>query len=522
MNIQNSEPTDTPLASRAMRAATWRFATMALSTVIQFAVGIVLARLLPPSDFGLIALAFLLAGLAILVANLGLPNAVVQRDVLTERHVRTAFTASILLGVCVTVLVWFAAPYSTLIFDEPELPAILKVYSISYVLSGFSNTAGALARRRLDFKTLFYVGIFGYVFGYAAVAIPMAVMGFGVWSFVAGRMGLRLVQGALLMFWIRHPMKPLLARTELRQLFGFGTGNALNELLQYLARSGDTFVVGRWVGGATPLGLYNRAFQQMRMASDSLGQLLVAVLFPTFAKLQSDPQRFGVAYLRSIELATLLTAPLMAGMVVAAPHLMVGLYGPNWVGSVHPFQVLALGGVLSTLYPVSTVAAEALGRVYAVSLRSGIFAVAVVVLGILAIPWGITGVSAAVVAAYAIVYFMTSSLALRAARISRREFLRSHVPGTAVAITVGLVAIAARAGLETLHLPHLVVLAVLIGVCAITMWASIRWLPGSMRPDQLILQIRASMPKLPPRVDRLLDFILGDLGQPATNSNSAD
>ena len=522
MSDQNPALAETPLASRAMRAATWRFATMTLSTAVQFAVGIVLARLLPPSDFGLIALAFLLAGLAKLVANLGLPNALVQRDVLTERHIRTAFTASILLGCFVSVVVWFAAPLSTLIFDEAELPGILRVYSLTFVINGFSNTAGALARRQLDFKTLFFVGIIGYLFGYAAVSIPMAVMGFGVWSFVAGRMGLVLVQSILLLSWVRHSIKPLIAPTELRHLLGFGTGNALNEFLQYLARSGDTFVVGRWVGGATPLGLYNRAFQQMRLASDSLGQLLVSVLFPTFAKLQSDPRRFGIAFLWSIELATLLTAPLMAGMVVAAPHLIVGLYGRNWVGSVQPFQVLALGGVLATLYPLATVAAEALGRVYAVSLRSGIFAAAVVILGIIAIPWGITGVSAAVVVSYGIIYIMTSSLAVQAAGVSRRKFLRAHVPGTAVAIVVGSVAMATRLGLERLQLPHLVILAVLIGACAISMWASIRWLPRSMRPDQLIAQIRASAPRVPARVDRLLEIILGDLEQPATGSGAEE
>ena len=492
-----------------MRAASWRFATMAITAFVQFAVGIVLARLLPPSDFGLIALAFLLAGFAALLANLGLPNAVVQCGDLTERHVRSAFTASIFLGCTVTAIVWLGAPFATRIFDEPELPNILRVYSFVFVISAFSNTAGALARRQLDFKTLFFVSICGYVFGHAAIAIPMAIMGFGVWSFVAGRMGMQVVQAVLLLAWVRHSLKPLFAPVEMRQLLSFGTGNALSEFLQYLARSGDTFVVGRWVGGAGPLGLYNRAYQQMRLASDSLGQLLVSVLFPTFSELQADSRRFGIAFLRSIELATLLAAPLMAGMVVAAPHLIVGLYGSNWAGSILPFQILALAGVMATLYPIATVAAEALGRVYAVSLRSGIFAFAVVVLGIFAIPWGIAGVGAAVVVSYAIVYFLTSSLALRTAGISTRKFLRAHIPGTASAVVVGIASLAVRLVLEALGLPHLFILAVLIGTCAFALWASVRWLPRAFRPDQLLADIRVSAPQLPARVDRLLGFLLG-------------
>ena len=428
MTEQTGNHDETPLASRAMRAASWRFATMAVSAGIQLSVGIVLARLLPPSDFGLVALAFVLSGFGQLLANLGIPNAVVQRGDLTERHIRAAFTISVILGILVAGVIWLGAPWSTLVFDEPELPKILRVYSVVFVVTGFSNTAGALARRELDFRTLFYVNIAGYVLGHAAVAITLAILGFGVWSLVAGRMGLQLVQAVLLFKWVRHSVRPILAREESRQLLRFGTGNALSGLLQYLAQSADKIVVGRWLGGAVPLGLYNRAYQQMRLASDNVGQLLVSVLFPTLAQLQTDKKRFGVAFLRSIELATLLTAPLMAGMVVAAPHLIVGLYGAKWEGSVQPFQVLALAGVLATLYPIATVAAEALGHVYAVSLRSGVFAGVVVILGIAAIPWGITGMGAAVVVSYGIVYFLISSLAIRAVDVSNREFIRAHLP----------------------------------------------------------------------------------------------
>lgn len=485
---------------------------MAVSAGIQLAVGIVLARLLPPSDFGLVALAFVFAGFARLLANLGIPNAVVQRNVLTERQIRAAFTLSVLLGIMVAGLMWLGAPLSTRVFDEARLPEILRVYSIVFVISGFSNTAGALARRELDFRTLFFVNIVSYVFGHAAVAITLAVLGYGVWSLVAGRMGLQIVQAVLLFRWVRHSVRPVFAPAETRQLMGFGTGNALSELLQYLARNGDKFVVGRWLGGAGPMGLYNRAYQQMRLASDNLGQLLIAVLFPTFAQLQDDKRRFGVAFLRSIELATLLSAPLMAGMVVAAPHLIVGLYGPQWVGSVQPFQVLSLAGVLATLYPIATVAAEALGRVYAVSLRSAVFAAAVVVFGVAAIPWGITGVGAAVVVSYGIVYFLTASLALRSAGISKRDFVRAHVPGTAVALVVTAVAVTVRLGLEALSMPHLVILFALIGACAVAMWAAVRWLPRSIRPHRLLRQIRASAPKLPAGLDRVLEVLLGDLG----------
>ena len=107
----------TPLASRAMRAASWRFATMAFSASIQLAVGIVLAWLLLPSDFGLVALAAVFLGFAALLANLGIPNAVVQANDLTERHIRAAFTLSVSLGIAVAGLIWLGATYGKQVFN---------------------------------------------------------------------------------------------------------------------------------------------------------------------------------------------------------------------------------------------------------------------------------------------------------------------------------------------------------------------------------------------------------------------
>lgn len=482
---------------------------MAVNAVIQFGVGIVLARLLPPSEFGLAALAYLFGNFAHLLTNLGLPAAVVQRSDLTSRHIRTAFTLSVILGVLVAGLIWILAPLSVYVFDEPRLPLVLKVLAGMYVFIGIGNTAGALLQRRLDFRTLLFVSVGSYVLGYIPVSVGLAVLGYGVWALIGSRFVLVILQTILLLLFTRHPLRPLLARIEAKNLVGFGTGRTISDVLQYLARSGDKFVVGRWLGGATPLGLYNRAYQQMRLPTDNLGQLFTAVLFPAFAQLQGERKRLGVALLRSTELATLLSAPIMVGMVIAAPHLIVGVYGPNWAGSVEPFQVIAAAGVLATLYPIATSAVEAMGRVYAVSVRSGIFALTVIVLGLAALPWGLSGVAASVVAAHAVVYVLAVELAVRTIGIERREYLRAHVSGLAVASAVGLAAMPTRLILEYLGIPSLAILFVLIAVCAVAMWAGIRWLPGPLRPDLLVSDLLRSVPRLPGPISRGLGFLLG-------------
>jgi PST family polysaccharide transporter len=282
-------------------------------------------------------------------------------------------------------------------------------------------------------------------------------------------------------------------------------------MLKFGARNGDNLVIGRYLGGGA-LGLYTKAYGLMRMPADYLGEVLNAVLLPAFSELQQERERLASAYLRSTELAVLFSAPILAGMVVAAPHMIVGLLGPNWEGSILPLQILGLVGVLSTGYPISTTVANALGRVYAVSLRTGIFAIVVVLFGYVALPWGIVGVSVAVVVAHVLMYFLMSGLALRSLGVSWATFGRAHVPGALLAAEVGTAALIGRWLLERAGLSSIAILLALIGICAIVLYAGLRTFPTSVRPDPLLSVLRESLPRFPTIIQRVLDTILAQNG----------
>ena len=515
---QHRDPgTNTPLSKRAMNAASWGFAVSAISAVLSFGIHIWLARLLPPSDFGLVAMALLFVGLARILSNFGFPAAVVQRSDLSPEHVRTAFTVSGLLGLLVTGTLIVLAPLSTLVFPEPRLPEIIRAISPVFLFTGLGNTAGALLRRSLDFKRIFWVGILSYVVGYAGLAIPMALLGYGVWSLVAGTIGSPIVETVLLLSLVRHPVRPMVGRREFTELVGYGVGFSLNQVLNFGAHNGDNLVIGRYLGDG-PLGLYTKAYGLMRLPADYLGEVLNAVLFPAFAELQSETRRLASAYLRSTELAILLSAPLIAGMVVAAPHMILGLLGPNWEGSIVPLQILGLVGILSTSYPLSTNVANAVGRVYAVSLRTGIFAVAIVVFGFLALPWGLVGVSVAVTVAHVVMYVLMSGLALRSLDCSWSRFRRAHLPGLLIGAEVGLAALIARVLLEEIGLPHFAILVLLILVCAVATYVGLRTFPVGVRPDPLLSVLRESLPRLPNFVQRVLNTILEPNGRGGSDS----
>jgi len=499
------------LSRRTATAASWRTASSAVVAALSFGISIWLARLLPPSDFGLVAMAFLFTGLTRIVSNLGIPSAVVQRPDLTDDQVRTAFTLSTVLGLGATILLVVLAPLSTLVFPEPRVPDVLRAVAPMFLFTGLGNVAGALLRRALDFRRIFWVSVLSHVFGYGAVAIGLALAGFGVWSLVFGALFSPIVETGLLLAMVRHPVRPRLRRDEIREITGLGAGFSLGEILGFGARNGDKLVIGRFLGEGS-LGLYGRAYALIRMPAEYVGEVLYAVLFPAFSEVQKDRRRLTSAYLRSTELALIVAGPVLAGMVVAAPELVVGLFGPAWQGSVVPLQVLAVVGVLSMGYPVSTNVANAQGRVYAVSLRTGVFLVAILVLGFLATPWGIVGVSAAVTAAHGIMYVLMSGLALRSLGLSWGRFGRAHLPGLVLALEVAAAALLVRWGLVRADLPDLAVLAALVATCALTLWAGFRTLPVSVRPDELIESLRQGLPPLSPRLRSLVDALLGPGG----------
>lgn len=472
------------LKRRTVSAAKWRFALSMVQAVLQFGVGVVLARLLPPRDFGLLGLAMIVIGLGRFASNLGLAPAVIQRKELSDRHVRVAFTLSVVSGAVVTAVVMLFAPLSADIFREDRLPPVLAAISLMFVIAGAGNCAGALLRRSLDFQTIFRVSVSSYVFGYALVSVAMAVAGFGVWSLVMGALSQRLLETVIMLAIVRHPKAPLVSLKEVKHLTSFGLGFTLGGLADYAARTGDNFVVGRWLGSSA-LGLYTRAYGLMSLPQDHMTRVIHNVLFPAFSEAQDAPERLGRALLQAVALTSLVAAPLMVGMVVAAPHMIIGVFGENWAGSIEPLQVLCAAGLFRAVYPLSEAIARSTGRVFAASARTLVFGALVVGGGILSASWGLSAVAGAVGIASLFIYFAMAQLALQIVPVGWGEFFRSQQPGFVLAVVVGAAGGLVRLTMESLVSGHLTIFLLIFVTCAVSFGAGIYLLPERLRPAAL-------------------------------------
>lgn len=478
------------LTTRTARAAQWRFAGSAVSALSQFAIGVLLARLLSPADFGVVALTRIALGLLGSVGGLGIGEAVVQRAALTERHVRTAFTFSSLFGLTGAIALAVAAPLASELLRNPQVTSVLRVMAIGFAVQGASGIAAALIRRQLDFRHQVFIEVGSYLVGYGIVAVGLALLGYGVWSLAWGSVVQTVLAAGAQLAVAGHAMRPLLARRELGELLHFGVGSAAVAGVNYLALNGDNFVVGRW-SGATSLGLYARAYTLMNLPYTYASSVVSGVLFPAFAQVQSDPARLRRAYLTLTQLTATIAASAMGTLAIAAPHLVRSLYGPLWSGIVPPLQILCLAGYFRALYHLGGIVARSAGRVYGELWRQVVYAVLVMGGAYAGLRYGLPGVAAGVALAILFMFVATSQLSLGVTQTSWRVYFAAQRDALLTALATSAVALGVRLALESLGLPSGVIAA------AILASASIPWALGMLwtLSDPGLAPLRAQLPR---------------------------
>jgi O-antigen/teichoic acid export membrane protein len=415
------------LTKRTLTGLKWAYMSTFLRSILQLVVIAALARLLSPTDFGLLGIALIFTGLAELISQLGVGPAIIQRKELTERHIRVGFTVSIIFGVVIFVSLWFCAPTVAKFFKNEAVTSVLRGVSIIFVIGSFAVVGEALLRRHLRFKELMVVEVVSFVVGYGLVGISMALMGKGVWSLVGAVNVQRLVHVAIVLSSSSHSFRFLFSPSELKDLLTFGGGFTLARIFNFTALQGDNFVVGRFLG-VDALGLYSRAYQLMTLPATCFAQVLDKVMFPAMAEIQTEKGRLRKVYLRGVEITSMIALPTSVLMFLAAPEIIGTLFGSKWLDVVPVLQILAFGVLFRTAYKVSDSLARSLGAVYRRAWRQGIYAALVVLGTILGTAWGLSGVAVAVVISVFINYLLMSHLSLKLLQVSWTTFIHSHLP----------------------------------------------------------------------------------------------
>ena len=251
------------LSSRTIKGIKWNFFNSVSLLIMRFVVGVVLARLIEPKEFGLMALAIIFTGFLQIFSTMGMGSAIIQKKIINDNYIKIAFSISLISGITLCIILFLLAPLVGDFFNEYKLTLIIRVLSFVFILNSITSIGQGLLAKELRFKRLFFIDLSSYFLGYSLISITLALFGFKVWSLVWGTLGSGLIQFVLVLVFVKFPKRIVLKRKQIKELLFFGGGISIANMLTYFSNHIDNLIVGKFLNPAS-LGLYNRAFGLMR------------------------------------------------------------------------------------------------------------------------------------------------------------------------------------------------------------------------------------------------------------------
>jgi PST family polysaccharide transporter len=358
----------------------------------------VVARLVTPSDYGLMGMAGILIGFVALFKDLGLSSATVQSTTLTHSQVSTLLWINVSASVATALAATGLAPGVAWFFDEPRLVPLGVALAAGFVASGLTVQHQAVLQREMRFGALAACDLAALTTGVLA-SIALATQGCGYWALAAGQ----LVEGGALAacVWWAGGWLPSRPRRDARlgELLAFGGNITGFTFVNYFARQIDTILIGK-IWGGQELGLYAKAYQLLLLPLNQLNAPIGSVAVPALSKLRNQPDAHRRAYRRLLELLTLTTMPAIAWAIVCADWLFVSVLGIQWAESGRLFALLGAAGLIQPVLNTGGWVFISQGRARDFFCWGAVASVLIVA----AVCVGLTGGAAGVAAAYSAVY----------------------------------------------------------------------------------------------------------------------
>ena len=449
------------LRQRFLGAAFWVAGADLLLTVFGMGVMFVLARLLTPEHYGVVAMASVFIGVVNQTNIVGLGHALVRMEDVTPEAEALTFTYGLISGLALYAIVFFGAPYAGAFYHEPRVTSLLRVMALGIVVRAFYVVPYSLLRRELNMRRQSLVQVLGTLADSVGTLV-LAALGFGIWALALGPLMSHVVQAIGLAFARPWHFSFRLRGAPTRELIRFAVGVDASFLLWYWYVSADSLVIGRVLGGAA-LGIFTMAMNVSKLSWNKLWLTINPLLLPLYAEARLTPGEIGRVFLRVSHWVAMLIFPASFGVMSVAPEAVPTLLSKQWADAVVPLQWLALLGPSRALAAIMSPVLLAVGKIRLEVLFSFTCGIVLPAAFLLGVQHGASGVAAA----WAIAFPILGALVLlrpvlRALDLSMREYLRAI--GTPLAASAVMAAVVFGFGtLLTLPAPIALVLKILMG-----------------------------------------------------------
>jgi lipopolysaccharide exporter len=335
--------TQVSLTQQTAHAAIWLGGSRVWTQIMNLTIGVALARLLSPGDFGLLGMVTVITGLFARFSDLGLSTAVIQKQDLSSRELSSVFWFNVGLASTVALLITACSPLAGRLYSEPRIVPLMCVVALSFPISAVSSVQYALLQKELRFKDATNIHVASSLAA-GLLALWAAWTGWKVWALALQTLAFSIFVALGLWFTARWRPSFQFAFKNLDRIWGFSLNLTGFQIVNYFGRNADNFLIGRFLG-ANQLGLYTLAYTLMIYPISNLISVAQGVLVPAMSQVQHEPQRAANAYIRTCRYLAFLILPTMIGLALVAREAVVTIYGPKWNDAGRVLQILCWVGI---------------------------------------------------------------------------------------------------------------------------------------------------------------------------------
>ncbi|MBN1694059.1 lipopolysaccharide biosynthesis protein [candidate division WOR-3 bacterium] len=424
---QSSTIAEEPLKNKVVKGAFWVFTSQIATQLLAFAKNIIIARVLSPNDFGLFGVALIALSLFDVSFRTGFNAALIQKKENIEEYLDTAFVINIIRGFILFVLLLFSAPVISIFFKNEAVIPVIRVISFNFLINGFVNPGTVYFVKELNFKKQFYWDA-SKIITDVVVVISIVFLLRNVWVLVVSSISSYLVRMVVSYFINSFRPKFRFKKEYALDLFKFGKWVLFSNVLVYLITQGDSAFVGRTLE-ISILGLYKMAYTFSNIPTTQISNVIAKVSYPAYSKIQDNIQRLRDAYLRILQITTLLSIPFTGFIFILAPDFTRLFLGAKWMPMVPAMQILVFAGLIRSIAATTGVLFYAVGKPKIDTVWQ---IIRLCVLAILIYPftikWGISGTSIAVFLSIFISNIGFSLMAIKIAECTVKKFLATMIP----------------------------------------------------------------------------------------------
>src|SRR5690554_2825047 len=424
------------LKHKTVSGLIWSFIDTIAGQGISFIVGIILARLLAPREFGLIGMITVFIAISESFINSGFSSALIRKKDCTNTDYSTVFYFNLVTGILFFIILYLSAPAISGFFNEPELKAILQVMGLILIIDSLTIIQRTILTKRINFKLQARISVIASI-GSGIIAIAMALNGFGVWSLVAQRIVKQCINSLFL--WIWNKWKPLFVFSikSFKELFGFGSKLLISGLIDTIYKNVYYLIIGKFFS-AQELGFYTKASEFKNLPSQNLNSIISRVTYPVVSTLQDDIPRLKNNYQRLIRSVMFITFILMMGMAAVAEPMIHTLIGAKWEPAIIYLQLLCFVGMMYPLHSLNLNMLQVQGRsdlFLKLEVIKKLIAIPTIIIGIF---FGVKMMIAGMMVNTLIAYYLNSYWSGVKIGYSFKQQVKDVLPSFILALTMGI------------------------------------------------------------------------------------